>query len=83
MAVLSRDNAPVRVPARITLDWEPPIAGRKRTFTTWKDYMAIASQIVGRFHNQFRLGHFDYVHPARLQPGVPRRFRKPPRPTRS
>ena len=75
--VLSDGDASDRVPARIALDWEPPITGRRRALTTWKDYMAIASQIVGRFHNQFRLGHFDYVHPTRLQPGVPRRFRRP------
>ncbi|MFN0299672.1 MAG: alpha/beta fold hydrolase [Burkholderiales bacterium] len=77
MMVVSGVAPVTRVPSRITLDWEPPIAGRKRILTTWKEYMAIASQIVGRFHNQFRLGHFDYLHPTRLQRGVPRRFRRP------
>lgn len=38
--------------------------------------MTLASRVVGRFYNQFRLGHFDYVHPTRLQQGVPRRFRR-------
>jgi pimeloyl-ACP methyl ester carboxylesterase len=60
----------------ITPDWEPRIVGRERVFTTWNEYMAVASRIVGRFHRQFRLEHFDYVHPTRLQQGVPRRFRR-------
>jgi pimeloyl-ACP methyl ester carboxylesterase len=57
--------------------WEPPVPGRKRVLKSWDDYMAVASQVVGRFHGQFRLKHFDYVHPTRLQPGTPRRFKRP------
>jgi len=64
-------------PGLITPDWEPSVPGRRRIVTNWNEYMAVASQIVGRFHNQFRLGHFDYVHPTRLQRGVPLRFRRP------
>jgi len=26
------------------------------------DYMAMASRVVGRFFNGFRLNHFDYIH---------------------
>lgn len=39
--------------------------------------MAVAKRIVGRFHNEFDLRFFDYVHPLRLQRKVPMRFRKP------
>jgi pimeloyl-ACP methyl ester carboxylesterase len=39
--------------------------------------MAVASQVVGRFHGQFRLAHFDYVHPTRLQPETARRLQRP------
>ena len=39
--------------------------------------MALAKRIVGRFHDQFDLQHFDYWHPMRLQKRVPTRFRKP------
>jgi pimeloyl-ACP methyl ester carboxylesterase len=65
------------VPARIRLDWEPPLAERHRALATWNDYMALASRIVGRFYNQFGLGHFEYIHPTRLQRGAPKRFRRP------
>jgi pimeloyl-ACP methyl ester carboxylesterase len=61
----------------ITPDWEPTIPGRRYLPTTWNEYMALARRIVGRFYNQFRLRHFDYVHPTRLQRGVPKRFRRP------
>jgi pimeloyl-ACP methyl ester carboxylesterase len=64
-------------PVRIAPDWEPRIPRRQRVLTNWNDYLALANRIVGRFHNQFRLSHFDYVHPSRLQVGVPRRFRRP------
>lgn len=33
----------------------------------WDDYIARARAIVDRFHGQFRLRRFDYVHPAHLQ----------------
>ncbi len=66
-----------RIVARgIAPDWEPRVARRERVFTTWNEYMAVASRIVGRFHHKFRLDHFDYVHPTRLQRGVPQRFRR-------
>ena len=50
--------------------------GGKPAITTWKEYLAIASRIVGRFHDQFQFDQFDYIHPTRLQSGVPRRFRR-------
>lgn len=65
------------VPAALfDLHWEPPLA-RRREPGSWKQYMAIASQVVGRFHGQFRMAHFDYVHPVRLQPETVRRLKRP------
>jgi pimeloyl-ACP methyl ester carboxylesterase len=57
--------------------WEPPVPGQRRVVTSWGDYMGLASRVVGRFHGQFKLQHFDYHHPTRLQPGTPRRLKKP------
>ncbi len=57
--------------------WEPPVPGRRREVTNWNEYMGLASRVVGRFHGQFALKHFDYVHPTNLQPGTPRRLKKP------
>ena len=57
--------------------WEPPLRTRARGAPEWDQYMAIASQVVGRFHGQFRLERFDYMHPVALQPGTPRRLRRP------
>jgi pimeloyl-ACP methyl ester carboxylesterase len=57
--------------------WEPPVPGQRRTVTNWNEYMGLASRVVGRFHGQFSLKHFDYVHPMQLQPGTPRRLKKP------
>lgn len=57
--------------------WEPTLRARRREVSDWDQYMAIASQVVGRFHGQFRLERFDYVHPESLQPLTPRRLRKP------
>ncbi len=57
--------------------WEPPLQARRRVPDDWNQYMAMASQVVGRFHGQFRLEHFDYLHPVRLQPHTPPRLRKP------
>mgnify|MGYP003339281479 CR=1 FL=1 len=51
--------------------------GRRHALANWDDYMAMATRIVGRFHTQFDLRFFDYVHPERLQKKVPLRFRKP------
>jgi pimeloyl-ACP methyl ester carboxylesterase len=56
--------------------WEPPVLGRRRVLSSWNDYVAMASQVVGRFHGQFQIGHFDYVHPTRLQAGTPRRLKR-------
>lgn len=66
----------IRVP-RHDPDWEPPIPGRRRVLHTWDEYMDLAKRIVGRFHDQFDLRHFDYWHPTRLQKRVHPRFRKP------
>jgi pimeloyl-ACP methyl ester carboxylesterase len=38
--------------------------------------MAMANRIVGRFHSELRLRHFNYMHPVRLQTKTPCRFRK-------
>src|SRR5882724_7531709 len=56
--------------------WEPPLRSRARSLETWNEYMAFASRVVGRFHGQFRLERFDYVHPTRLQIGTPRRLKR-------
>jgi len=56
--------------------WEPPLHGRARPLETWSEYMAFASRVVGRFHGQFRLERFDYVHPTRLQVDTPRRLKR-------
>ncbi len=58
------------------LAWEPPVTPRRRVLADWKQYMAVASQVVGRFHGQFEQRHFEYVHPQRLQPATPRRLRR-------
>ena len=63
--------------ALLDLHWEPPAPGRRRVLRTWKEYMAMASEVVGRFHGQFRMGHYDYVHPVGLQPETVKRLRKP------
>ena len=76
---LVRDDATGdTVPAALfDLAWEPPVPGRRRVLTNWNDYIAVASQVVGRFHGQYHLGHFDYHHPTRLQPGTARRLNRP------
>ena len=51
--------------------------GRRRVLSSWNEYLAVASQVVGRFRGQYKLGHFDYVHPTRLQPGTARRLKRP------
>jgi pimeloyl-ACP methyl ester carboxylesterase len=63
--------------ALFDLDWEPPVQGRRRTLTSWNEYIAVASQVVGRFHGQYRLCHFDYKHPTRLQTGTVTRLKRP------
>lgn len=77
--VIPRDDlAGDTVPGELVdIDWEPPVPGPRRSVTNWKDYMALASRVVGRFHGQMSLHHFDYEHPTRLQPATPRRMKLP------
>ncbi len=77
--LVERDNAAGdTVPGALPdVAWEPAVPGQRRTVTNWAEYMALASRVVGRFHGQFRIGHFDYEHPSRLQPSTPLRLRKP------
>jgi pimeloyl-ACP methyl ester carboxylesterase len=79
LVVVPRDEASGdTVPGALTdVAWEPPVRGQRRVLTNWQEYMALASRVVGRFHGQFRLCHFDYEHPTRLQPGTPLRLKKP------
>lgn len=58
-------------------DWEPPIPVRRHVLRDWHDYMELARRIVGRFHDLFTLRHFNYLHPAHLQPNIPGRHKKP------
>jgi pimeloyl-ACP methyl ester carboxylesterase len=77
---IARDEAAGdTVPAALfDLHWEPPVATtRRRELSNWKQYVAVASQVVGRFQGQFRLAHFDYLHPTRLQPETVRRLKRP------
>ena len=77
-AVLRDDAIGDTVPgALVDVSWEPPVVGKRRVLTNWQEYMALASRVVGRFHGQFRGGHFDYEHPMQLQAGTPRRLRRP------
>ena len=77
-ALMHDDAAADMVPAAVfDLAWEPPVQERRRVLKSWSDYLALASRVVGRFHGQFGLQHFDYEHPARLQPGTPQRFKRP------
>ncbi len=57
--------------------WEPPVPGKRRIVTSWEQYMALAKRIVGRFHNQFDLRYFDYLHPTRLQRASAGPIKKP------
>ena len=57
--------------------WEPPVRARRRDAQSWDQYMTLASQVVGRFHGQFQLERFEYVHPESLQADTPRRLRRP------
>ena len=72
------DAAGDTVPSALfDLAWEPPVPGRRRVLANWNEYIALASQVVGRFHGQYRLGHFDYTHPTRLQQGTVHRLKRP------
>jgi pimeloyl-ACP methyl ester carboxylesterase len=76
--LVPRETAEVDTPvAPPHVAWEPPVRGTVRPLETWNEYMAFASRVVGRFHGQFRLERFDYVHPTRLQAGTPRRLKQP------
>lgn len=44
---------------------------------SWYDYQRAAERITGRFSQHFQWRYFDYLHPARLQPGTPARRRRP------
>jgi len=78
LAVVPRNEAAGdTIPAPLPdVAWEPPVRGQRRILNNWDEYMALASRVVGRFHGQFRISHFDYEHPTRLQPGTPRRLKK-------
>jgi pimeloyl-ACP methyl ester carboxylesterase len=58
-------------------NWEPPVPGKRHVLTNWDEYIAIAKRVVGRFNADFALRYFDYVHPVKLQRGVPKRLQKP------
>jgi len=58
-------------------NWEPPVPGKRHVLTNWDEYIAIAKRVVGRFTTDFALRYFDYVHPVKLQRGVPKRLQKP------
>ncbi len=78
IAIARDEAAGDTVPAALfDLAWEPPVPGRRRVMTNWNDYIAVASQVVGRFHGQYNLDHFDYHHPVRLQTGTSRRLKRP------
>jgi len=79
LAIVPRDDfAGDTVPGELVdIAWEPPVRGPRRPLNNWRDYMAQASRVVGRFHGQFDLQRFDYVHPVRLQHGTPLRLKKP------
>ena len=79
LALVARDEAAGDTVPGALLDvaWEPPVPGQRRLLTSWSDYMGLASRVVGRFHGQYRLKHFDYEHPTALQPATPRRLKKP------
>ncbi|MFO1285788.1 MAG: alpha/beta fold hydrolase [Rubrivivax sp.] len=76
-APLAGESAAAAAVAAPDVAWEPPLPRQRRSLSTWNEYMALASRVVGRFHGHFRLRHFDYEHPARLQPGTPRRLKRP------
>lgn len=44
---------------------------------SWYDYLRAAEVTTRRFQGHFTISHFDYIHPPRLQPGTPRRMRRP------
>lgn len=79
LAIVPRDDvAGDTVPGDLVdIHWEPQVQGPRRPLATWRDYMVQASRVVGRFHGQFALHRFDYVHPVRLQGGTPKRLKQP------
>jgi pimeloyl-ACP methyl ester carboxylesterase len=74
----TRARRPVsRNAARRRPDWEPPVPGRRHVLANWDEYIEMARRVVGRFTSDFALRYFDYVHPVKLQRGVPKRLQKP------
>jgi pimeloyl-ACP methyl ester carboxylesterase len=61
---------------RLDPAWEPALGFEGADSPLWAPYMAVARRIVGRFQGRYQLRHFDYEHPAGLQPGTPRRLRR-------
>ena len=76
LQVVQRESADAKAQQPVHVTWEPPVQGPGRVLTNWDQYMAMASRVVGRFHGQFALKHFEYEHPVHLQPATPRRLKK-------
>jgi pimeloyl-ACP methyl ester carboxylesterase len=66
-----------RIGTRPKPGWEPPVPGRRHVLTNWDEYIQTAQRVVGRFNPFFVLRYFDYIHPLKLQRGVPKRLQKP------
>lgn len=43
----------------------------------WRSYDEATARLSARFAGLYRIGHYVHRQPARLQPGVPQRFRRP------
>ncbi|MCB1955590.1 MAG: alpha/beta hydrolase [Rhodocyclaceae bacterium] len=54
-----------------------PELGDALQLRSWYDYLRQAEATMARFAGHYVLAHFEYEHPPRLQPGTPRRMRKP------
>jgi len=78
LRVVPRDAAGGRDTPAAPCDpaWEPDTRPQRSAPGDWQQYMAMASQVVGRFHGQYRLQRFYYLHPPSLQPRTPRRLRR-------
>lgn len=53
---------------------DPALAERR---ARWAAFEADAARLAGRFDGLYRWRSFEHLQPARLQPGVPARLRKP------
>ncbi len=71
-----RPESDNNLPEYLRPDWEPEIPGPRARLEDWHDYMKMASRVTGRFHAMFTLRYFDYLHPTKLQQGVPLRLKK-------